>query len=103
MSQVTTAGIVDPTPAAAASGGDQFTNTGRQLLKVVNGGGSAVTVTVPAQVTCDQGSSHNITNSVAAGATELMGPFTSRYTDTNGYTQITYSGVTSVTVAVISI
>ena len=103
VAQVSTAGIVDPTPVAAAAGGDQFTNNGRTFLKVVNGSGGAITVTVAAQATCDQGSTHNVANSVSAGATELMGPFSSRYTDANGFCQVTYSGVTSLTVAAISV
>lgn len=104
VTTVTTAGVVDPTPVAAAGGGDQFANNGKTILKVVNGSGGAITVTVASQRSCDQGSTHNVTNSVGAGATELMGPFpTDRYSDANGYCQVTYSGVTSLTVAPISL
>lgn len=83
---------------AAAVGGDQFANNGKTYLKVTNGGGAPITVTIAAQQSCDQGSLHNITNSVTNGTTELMGPFSSRYTDGNGFCQVTYSAVTSVTV-----
>lgn len=96
-------GTADPAPVAAAVGGDQFTNNGKTLFKVVNGGGSAITVTIVAQRACDQGTLHDITNSVGAGATEWMGPFSERYVDSSGFTQVTYSGVTSVTVAPISL
>lgn len=67
-------------------------------LKVINGGVGSINVTIAAQVACDQGSTHNIVNAVANGVTEIMGPFLERYRDTNGYVQITYSGVTSVTI-----
>src|SRR4051812_21566790 len=91
-------GTVEPTPAAAAGGGDQVLWGPGVRIKVVNGAGSPITVTIPAQVPCDQGSTHNITNAVANGTSEFMGPFTERYKDSNGYVQITYSSATSVTI-----
>lgn len=104
VTTVNPSGTVDPTPVAAAGGGDQFTNNGKTLLKVVNGSGGSITVTIAAQRSCDQGSTHNIANAVAAGATELMGPFDpARYSDASGFVQVTYSGVTSLTVVPISL
>src|SRR5687768_17600312 len=99
VQQITNAGVVKAALAAAAAGGDQFANNGKTFLEVANGSGGAITVTIAAQRACDFGSTHNIANSVAAGATEIMGPFDpSRYSDASGFCQITYSGVTSLTV-----
>lgn len=91
-------GTVEPTPAAAAGGGDQVLWGTNVRLKIINGGVGSINVTIAAQVACDQGSTHNIVNAIGAGVTEFMGPFTERYKDANGYIQITYSGVTSVTI-----
>lgn len=99
VTNTSASGTVEPTPVAAAGGGDQVAWTNDLRLKVVNGSVGSITVTVTAQVACDQGSIHSIANAVAAGATELMGPFTSRYVDANGYIQLSYSGVTSLTIA----
>ena len=89
---------------SAASGGDQFLNDGKSILLVKNGDSSAKTVTVAGQRTCNQGSTHNAAVSVAAGAQEAIGPFNPAFfNDPNGYVQVTYSAVTSVTVAVVKV
>lgn len=95
---VTPTGVVEPTLVAAAGGGDQFTNDGRTWLKITNGGGAPITVTIVSQRACDQGTVHSIVNSVTNATTELMGPFSDRYNDATGFVQVTYSAVTSVTV-----
>src|SRR5436189_260575 len=81
-----------------AAGGDQFSNDGKTYLKITNGGGAPITVTVVAQRPCDQGTIHSIANSVTNATTEVMGPFSDRYNDALGFVQVTYSGVTTVTV-----
>lgn len=94
-------GLADPAGVAAAGGGDDFPNTGREFLKVANGGGGAITVTVNSTVACSLGFDHDepAAASVGAGETRFFGPFpTSRYGTSAG---VTYSGVTSVTVAAI--
>lgn len=103
VTQLTPAGAVEPALTAAAGGGDQFPNNGRTYFKCTNGGGAPITVTVVAQRACDQGSIHSITNSITNATTELMGPFTDRYTDANGFVQVTYSAVTTVTVGAFSV
>lgn len=90
-------GTVEPTPAAAAGGGDQVLWAQNLRLKIINGSGAPITVTVVSQRACDQGTIHSIANAIAAGATEFMGPFPDRFADTNGYIQLTYSGVTTLT------
>jgi hypothetical protein len=98
-------GINPATPmAAAAGGGDSFANTGNEFLKVTNGGGSSINVTIVAQAACsDYGVSnaaHDIVVAVPNGQTRDIGPINPKvYNDANGRAQITYSGVTTVTVA----
>lgn len=108
---MTTLTVQEPTPsgvvvstAAAAALGDEFANTGKEILEVTNGSGGALTVTVTAQKACSHGTLHNGGGSVAAGATKRFGPFPrDRFNDINGKVQVTYSGVTSLTVAVIKV
>lgn len=100
----TTAGVVKAALVAAAVGGDQFANNGKTHLEIANGSGAPITVTVPRTKACDQGSLHPVTNSVAAGVTDTMGPFpVDLHNDANGMCQITYSGVTTLTIGAFSV
>lgn len=94
-----------PTLTAAAAGGDQYRNSGREMLVVANGGGGAVTVTYVQQRACNQGfgsPTHDVAQTVAAGATEWFPPVSPTYfNDDDGFVQITYSGVTDVTVGIV--
>jgi len=92
---------------AAAGGGDKFANSGSQRLLVRNDDASPVTVTIDAPGTCNFGAAanaaHDLAVSVAAGAEKWIGPFdVSRFNDSNGFVNISYSGVTSLTVAVVN-
>jgi len=94
------------TPVAAAGGGDQFANPrGNALLYVKNGSGAPITVTFAAQTTARPAEgpfpSMTVANNavaVAAGGERLIGPVPAAFNDGNGNVQITYSGVTSLTV-----
>lgn len=99
VTTATSSGILKPALVTAAVGGDQFSNNGRTYLEITNGGASPITVTVASQRACDQGTAHNVTNSVTNATTEIMGPFDpGRFNDASGMVQVTYSAVTSVTV-----
>lgn len=88
---------------AAASGGDSFINDGRTLLYVNNGGGSPITVTIDAKQIAGMPFT-DPTVAVANGTHKLIGPFPPRYfNDANGRVGVTYSGVSSVTVAAIKL
>lgn len=96
-------------PASASAGGDQFANPrGTALLHVRNGGGSSINVTLTAQQTIRPGEgpfptmtlANNVV-AVGAGAERVIGPIPSAFNDGNGNVQVTYSGVSSVTVFVI--
>ena len=101
------------TYAAAAGGGDQVTNTdGKTFLHIKNGSGGSITVTVAEQIsgTTVQSPQYgkltkaSVTKAIAAGAEGFIGPFAKAgFNDVNGNLQITYTGVTSLTIAAIYI
>lgn len=96
--------------AAATGGGDSFFMTGRDLLVVNNASGAPITVTISTVVAAVPdnfgvtNAAHDKTFSVAAGKTAILGPFSRfRFADANGNAQVTYSGVTSLTVGVLRV
>lgn len=93
---------LNPTYDAAAAGGDTFLNDGMTVLHVKNGGGSSINVTINSVTACDQGFDHDIVVAVPNGGERLIGPLpTGRFNDTGGLASVSYSAVTSVTVAAI--
>jgi acid phosphatase class B len=91
------------TTTAAAAGGDEFVNTGRELFYVVNASGSTRTVTFTGQ----NASNFNVTSNnavvVAGSSTYTIGSFKKDwFNDTNEKVQVTYSdSAADLTVAVI--
>jgi hypothetical protein len=95
----------DHTTSATAAdvAGNNWANTGAEFLAVTNGGGSPITVTlVPnSNYQIDGQTPASRTVTVGAGKTRLIGPFpTGLYNDVNQRMNVTYSGVTTVTVSV---
>lgn len=105
VQEVTRAGTT-LTYAAAAGGGDKFQPGSETWVRVINGGGGAITVTVvtPGTVVSDV-SIGDVAVSVGAGVTKDIGPFPAELfaNPTDGLADITYSGVTSVTVAAVKL
>jgi hypothetical protein len=104
---ITRAGVV-VTPVAAAGGGDAMPVGSGMMLEVTNGGGSSITVTlvVPAARTFEPNvaiTSPVIT--VVNGTTRWIGPVDAQtFADpVTGLCTITYSGVTTVTVAAVQL
>jgi hypothetical protein len=91
--------------AAAAAGGDTFALPhGAVALRVKNGGGSAITVSLqfPGQTPYGVNNPPRVTASIAAAADVVIGPIPLGAVDpVTGLVSVTYSGVTSVTVAVV--
>lgn len=86
---------------AAAVGGDTFANDGNTVFYVKNAGASPVTVTIDSIKLSNYGTDVNPSMAVGAGAEMVIGPFpVARFGRT---VTITYSGVTSVTVAPLQI
>lgn len=83
---------------AVGGSGDLLPNNGKAMVDIHNGSGGSLTVTIAAQIACDMGTLHDITNTIADGATETMGPFSARYIDSSGFTHISYSATSTVTI-----
>ena len=104
---VSTAGLA-PSYASAAGGGDKCRPGEHTFLHVVNGGGGSINVTVndPNSQNPGNAASFNpdLVVAVGAGANKMIGPLkASRFRDaSDGLVAISYSGVSSVTVAVIA-
>lgn len=95
---------LEPSYASAAGGGDEFVNTGVQALHVKNGSGGDIVVTIETPNAVDTLAIADRDVTVPAGEERIIGPFpTSHYNDANGKVQITYDGVTSLTVAVLQL
>lgn len=89
---------------AAAVGGDTVPCESGTALIVKNGSGSSVTVTVVTPGTKSGLAIADQTVAVAAGAETIIGPFGSDFADTtDGRAHVSYSSVTTVTVACVHI
>ena len=101
--QILTTGLT-ATFASAAGGGDKFANTGRQIVEIVNGDSSSMTVTVVTPGTYKGKAIADDTITVGAGVRKHIGPFDPEiYNNSSGQVDLAYSGVTSLTVAILQI
>ncbi len=101
--QVTRTGIA-PAYTAAAAGGDKFAPTKDTVLHVKNASAGALTATIVTPKEAFLGAAiADISVSIPATGERLIGPFPASdfRSTTDGLADITYSGVTSLTVAVI--
>lgn len=98
--KVTQAGL-EAAYAAAAAAGDKFANNGKRFLHVKNASVAQITVTVTTPVTVGSLAVADQTVDIPAGEDRLIGPFGAEFTDSLGETSISYSGATSVTLAVL--
>lgn len=100
-----------PVFSAAAGGGDTVSNAdGKTFLHIKNGGGSGITVTVVAETTTREDphlgtlTKASIAKAIGAGAEAIIGPLKKQaFNDEDNIVSITYSGVTTVTVAALYI
>lgn len=93
------------TTQAAAGGGDKVLPNPHSAVLVTNGGGAPITVTVATPAVDKYGGAMpDIAITVAAGASKWIGPFEADLASpSDGLVALTYSGVTSVTVAALSL
>jgi hypothetical protein len=97
-------GGTELTFAAASVGGDKVAPADRASLLVKNASAGAITVTVVTPGSTKYGQADpDVAVVVAAGATTAIGPFPQDLGGTDGLVSITYSAVTSVTVAAITV
>jgi len=93
---------LEATFAAAAGGGDAVPNDGRTFIEIINGGAGDITVTVVTQQAVDGKAVADDAVIVTLAERRHIGPWpVSIYNDVNDRVQLTYSGVTSVTIAAI--
>lgn len=88
---------------AASGGGDEFINTGTEFIRLKNDSAGTIVATIatPNSVDTDLAIADR-TVSLAAGVERDIGPWpVSTYNDSNQKVQLTYDGVTSLTIAVI--
>lgn len=95
-----------PTTVAATGGGDTVAlasaTDDRSFLQVTNGGGSPITVTLADPGATPAGNTATApANSVAAGATKLFPLNPALVNPSTGVISISYSAVTTVTVAAV--
>jgi hypothetical protein len=105
--KITDVGIAE-TLVAATAGGDEFINSGVEVVHIQNDSGVSLNVTITAQVThihhqqFGTVTKSNIVKAVAADESAFIGPFKqSAFNDANQKVQITYSGVGSLKVSVL--
>lgn len=92
-----------PTFTGANVDGNFFTNDGITAIIVDNADASPMTVTVDSISLCNQGFDHNQDIVIANGTQQVIGFFSKkRFNDTSQFVQLSYSSITSVTVAVLS-
>ena len=104
--RITRAGL-GPSYAAASGGGDKLAPSGNTFLHVKNGGGSPVTVTlVTPGNAAENVAIADLAVAVPNGGERMIGPLPGSLfgnTTDSGLCSITYSGVTSVTVAALEL
>jgi hypothetical protein len=103
VQSVTLAGL-NPSYAAASAGGDDFANDGKTFVHIKNAGAGSITATIatPAQISGIDIA--DIAVAVPNGGERMIGPFpVSLFNTSTGKASITYSGVTSVTIAAIKV
>lgn len=100
-------GVDTTTLTAASAGGDRFAPDSNTFLLVRNGGGSPITVTVVTPGVNAIGLNYDdAVFTVAAGAEKMAGPFPAQFfadPTAGGLASITYSGVTSLTIAPVQV
>lgn len=105
VKQPTAAVAVALGAAAAEAGGDKFLNDGRVILYVKNTNASTYTITVvTAGVVLGSIAIADVTFTVAQSEEKIVGPFPPRYfNDGGGFVNLSYSGVTNLTVAAVKL
>ena len=94
------AGIV-PSFVACNAGGDTFINDGKTYIYVKNADSSSHDVTLTAYGKCNQGYLHDLVVAVGASEEKIIGPFLPERFNSSGSASLTYSAVTSMTIAAV--
>lgn len=100
--------VLSAAAAVDAANGNQFANTGREIIEVTNGAVSSITVTIITNGVHTAGGVNyaiaDLTPTVTNGTSKVFGPFdTSLFNDSSGNVLIDWSSGTSITARVISV
>lgn len=99
VSQIVKAGLTQALAAANADG-SYVPNDGRVFLHVKNGSESSINVTIETPNTVDGNAIADLVVAVGAGVEKLIGPFAPGiYNDEDANVKVTFSAVTSITIA----
>jgi len=96
--------VTYPMVTPTATNGNKFLNDGKTFLRVKNGSGAPITVTIETPGTVDGQALADLVITVAATGDgtglddQVIGPFTAIYNQTDGYVWAVCSAVTTVTV-----
>lgn len=89
---------------AADALGDTFTNDGETVLAIKNDGAASITATIESVKPCSYGFDHDVTVTVGVGEEKICGPFSvARFNDSNKKVSVSYTDVTSVSVAAMQV
>ena len=95
-------GVNECEMVAATEGGDLFTNTGKELLLINNGGVAENDLTIVTQATVDSEAVADKVITIPAGEMHLIGPFPKGiYNNADGQVNLTYETFGDFTVSVI--
>lgn len=94
---------LQPAYTAAAGGGDTVRVGKSVFLHIKNDGGSAVTVTVATPGKAYGLDISDLAIAIPAGEERMIGPIDDAFRGSNGSASISYSGVTSVTLAALRV
>ena len=105
LQSITAAGTVITAAAASPTvDGDKFQNDGNTILKVINGSGASINVTIVASNPCNQGFTHDLVVAVAAGATKYIGKLNpNQFNDAAGDVLVKCSAIVTVTLAAVRV
>lgn len=97
--QIVNTGVI-PTYAACAAGGDTVAPGDNTFIHVKNASVGSLTVTVDSVAASSYGTDVDLVVAIAAGAEKMIGPLpASRFAQAStGLVNITYSGVTTLTI-----
>lgn len=108
--KIVEAGLTPAFGAATVSGDTIDNSDGKTILHYKNASAGAITVTVASQLAAQEDpklgtvTKGNIVKVIAAGAEAIIGPFKKQaFNNGNNQISVTYSGVTSLTVAALTI
>lgn len=100
--QVMVSGGTEVTFEACNVDGNFFENNGKMFIWVKNGSASVVTVNIDSPTNCNYGFAHDVAVAITAGEDRLIGVFPiARFNDASKHVNITYSAVTTVTIALV--